>query len=122
MQKLIKENLKQKFAGKIKELKKKENALVNLLMGEVMKLSNGKADPKIAIAYNTLHQQALKEKLKEQRTNCHADLRRHFMKYGIKFTRVTLKGLNFPVSAFTKAQQTTLLNSNVKTGNSRIIL
>ena len=46
--KAIEKHLKQKFAEKIKELKKQENALVNLLMGEVMKLSNGKADPKIA--------------------------------------------------------------------------
>ena len=48
MEKSIEEYLKQKFFSKIKELKKKENALVNLLMGGVMKLSNGKADPKIA--------------------------------------------------------------------------
>ena len=48
--KAIEEHLKQKFAGKIKELKNQENALVNLLMGEIMKLSNGKADPKIARA------------------------------------------------------------------------
>ena len=48
--KAIEKHLKQKFADKIKELKKQENALVNLLMGEVMTLSNGKADPKIARA------------------------------------------------------------------------
>ena len=48
--KAIEEKIKQKFAGEIKELEKQENALVNLLMGEVMKLSNGKADPKIARA------------------------------------------------------------------------
>ncbi len=46
--KSIEEEIEQKFSSEIKELKKQQKALVNLLMGEVMRLSNGKADPKIA--------------------------------------------------------------------------
>ena len=40
--------LRQKYSGQIKSLKMKQNALVNLLMGEVMKISQGRADPKKA--------------------------------------------------------------------------
>lgn len=40
--------LRQKYSGQIKSLKNKQNALVNLLMGEVMKISHGRADPKKA--------------------------------------------------------------------------
>ena len=63
---------------------------------------------KAAKACNTLHQQAMKEKLKEQRLNCHADLRRHFMKHEIKFTSATLKGILDSIKNTTEPNETTI--------------
>ena len=41
------EQVLQKFAGKVNEYKKGKKGLLALFVGEVMKLSNGKADPVI---------------------------------------------------------------------------
>ena len=46
IEKLIEEVMK-KFPGKVQEYKKGKKGLVGLFVGEVMKLSKGKADPKI---------------------------------------------------------------------------
>jgi aspartyl-tRNA(Asn)/glutamyl-tRNA(Gln) amidotransferase subunit B len=46
IERLIEEVIK-KFPGKVQEYKKGKKGLVGLFVGEVMKLSNGKADPKI---------------------------------------------------------------------------
>ena len=82
---LIKSTMKDKFEEAIiKECCVVEAPDGSFLVGFTKNAAN---------ACNTLHQQAMKEKLKEQRLNCHADLRRHFMKHGIKFTSATLKGI-----------------------------
>lgn len=45
---IIENHLKQKFSNDIKDLKQQQKALINLLMGEVMRLSNGRVNPQKA--------------------------------------------------------------------------